>query len=240
MRQNGRANKMQHRVSADEGAVVRRVVTGRKSVRGFLSTPVPAETIRTLLTEASRAASGTNTQPWRVHVATGAARDRLCAAVSEAAATGKQQHEYRYSPAELPEPYLSRRRKVGFDLYGLAGIARNDMEGRKRQALKNFQLFGAPVGLFFTMDRRLEQGSWIDIGMLMQNVMVLARAHGLETCPQAAWIYHGPVVHRVLPLPDDEILISGMALGYPDWSAPENALVSERAPIDEFTVFHET
>lgn len=231
---------MQDRVNAEEGAVVRRVVMGRKSVRGFLPTPVPAETVRTILREGARAASGTNTQPWRVHVALGAARDRLCAAVTEAASSGPQQHEYRYSPPELPEPYLSRRRKVGFDLYGLAGIARGDMEGRKRQALKNYSLFGAPVGLFFTMERRLEMGSWIDIGMLMQNVMIIARTHGLETCPQAAWIYHGPAVHKALSIPDDEVLISGMALGYADWSAPENALQTERAPVEEFAVFHET
>ncbi|MFM9942682.1 MAG: nitroreductase [Hyphomicrobiaceae bacterium] len=217
---------------------VRSAVTGRKSVRGFKPDPVPLALVTRILEEASRAPSGTNTQPWRVHIAMGAARDRLTAAVTEAAKAGPQQHEYLYSPETLPEPYLSRRRKVGFDLYGIAGIARGDMAGRQRQALKNYTFFGAPVGLFFTMDRRLEYGSWLDLGMFMQNVMTLARGYGLETCPQAAWIYYGPVVHKALPIPDEEILISGMALGVPDWSVPENKLITERAPAADFVVVH--
>lgn len=218
---------------------VRSAVIGRKSVRGFKSDPVPLATVRQILDDAARAPSGTNTQPWRVHVAIGAARQRLADAVTAAAQTGPQQHEYRYSPDELPEPYLSRRRKVGFDLYGIAGIARGDMEGRKRQALKNYTFFNAPVGLFFTMDRRLELGSWLDLGMYMQNVMVLARGLGLETCPQAAWIYYGPVVHRALGIPDTEMLVSGMALGHPDWTVAENRLVTERATSQEFAIVHE-
>lgn len=217
---------------------VRSAVIGRKSVRGFKSDPVPLALIQRILDDAARAPSGTNTQPWRVHIAIGAARDRISKAVTDAASSNPQQHEYRYSPDELPEPYLSRRRKVGFDLYGLAGIARGDMEGRKRQSLKNYAFFGAPAGLFFTMDRRFEYGSWIDVGMFMQNVMVLARGYGLETCPQAAWIYYGPVVHKALPIPDEEILISGMAIGYPDWTTPENALKTERAPNSQFAVVH--
>ena len=217
---------------------VRSAVVGRKSVRGFKPDPVPLELVTRILEEAARAPSGTNTQPWRVHVAIGAARDRLAREVTEVVKTEPQVHEYADSPEPLPEPYLSRRRKVGFDLYGIAGIARGDMEGRKRQSLLNYSFFGAPVGLFFTMDRRFVYGSWLDVGMFMQNVMVLARGYGLETCPQAAWIYYGPTVHRVLGIPDDEILISGMALGYPDWDVVLNKLVTERAPATEFMVVH--
>ena len=217
----------------------RSAVTGRKSVRGFKPDPIPLPLVRQILDEAARAPSGTNTQPWRVHIAIGAAKARLSAAVTAAAQSGPQQHEYKYSPDELPEPYLSRRRKVGFDLYGIAGIARGDMEGRKRQSLKNYSFFGAPVGMFFTMDRRLELGSWLDVGMFMQNVMTLARGYGLETCPQAAWIYYGPVVHEALGIPETEILISGMALGHPDWSVTENALETERASSAEFAVVHD-
>ncbi len=218
---------------------VRTAVTGRKSVRGFKPDAVPLALVRRILDDAARAASGTNTQPWRVHIALGAAKERLSAAVTAAAQAGPQQDEYRYSPAELPEPYLSRRRKVGFDLYGIAGIARGDMEGRKRQSLKNYTFFGAPVGLFFTMDRCMELGSWLDIGMFMQNVMVVARGYGLETCPQAAWIYYGPVVHKALGIPDAEIILSGMALGFADWNDPLNRLETERAPSTEFAVVHD-
>ena len=218
---------------------VRSAVIGRKSVRGFKPDAVPLPLVRRILDDAARAASGTNTQPWRVHIALGAAKQRLTEAVTAAALSGPQQHEYLYSPEQLPEPYLARRRKVGFDLYGLAGIARGDMEGRKRQSLKNYTFFGAPVGLFFTLDSRLEKGSWLDVGLFMQNVMVLARGYGLETCPQAAWIYYGPTVHLALSIPETEILISGMALGVPDWSVKENALETERAPSTEFAVVHE-
>lgn len=217
---------------------VRTAVVGRKSVRGFKPDPVSIETVLAILDDAARAPSGTNTQPWRVHVAIGAARDRLVAEITRVASSEPQSSEYQYSPEPLAEPWLSRRRKVGFDLYGLAGVARGDIEGRKRQSLLNYAFFGAPVGLFFTMDRRFLYGSWLDLGMFMQNVMVLARGRGLETCPQAAWIYYGPAVHRALGIPDDEILVSGMALGVPDWSAKLNQLVTERVPASEFAVVH--
>ncbi len=216
---------------------VRVAVTGRKSVRGFKPDPVPAEIVRQILDEAARAPSGTNTQPWLVHVVMGPARDRLAAALTETASASPQQHEYAYSPEPLPEPYLSRRRKVGFDLYGIAGIARSDMAGRKRQSLKNYQLFGAPVALFYCMDRRLELGSWLDLGMFMQNVMTLARGYGLETCPQAAWCYYGPAVHAAVGIPAEQVIVSGMAMGVADWTVPENGLVTERVPATEFARF---
>lgn len=217
---------------------VRRAVTGRRSVRRFLSQPVARGTVETILDEAARAPSGTNTQPWGVHVVSGAARDRLVEAVVAAAQAGEHSQEYKYSPDEWFEPYLGRRRKVGYDLYGLLGIDRKDFDGRKAQHIRNFMLFDAPVGLFFTMDRRLNHGSWLDMGMFLQNVMLLARAHGLETCPQASWLGHGDVVHRELGIPDDHVMVSGMALGYPDPGAPENTLRTERVPAADFTTFH--
>jgi nitroreductase len=138
----------------------------------------------------------------------------------------------------MPEPYLSRRRKVGFELFRLYGIARDDFDARKRAMLRNFEFFGAPVGLFFTMEKSLLLGSWLDCGMFMQNVMILARAHGLETCPQQAWCVYGRVVHEQLRIPDTHIMLSGMAIGHPDPDAPENTLISDRITTDEFTVFH--
>lgn len=212
-------------------------IAGRKSVRAFLPDPVPDGLVRQILEIASRAPSGTNSQPWMVRVVTGPAKARLTEAVVADAQAGRIANEYPYAPAEWWEPYKSRRRKVGFDLYATVGIARDDMEGRKRQALRNFEFFGAPVGLFFTMEQALEQGSWIDLGMFMQNVMIAARGFGLETCPQAAWLHHGPTVRRVLEIPDEEILISGMSLGYADWGAAANSLQTERASVDQFTRF---
>lgn len=213
-------------------------VRGRRSVRRFLPTPVADDVIRQILAVASRAPSGTNSQPWLVHVVTGAARDRICQAVITAAKAGERNEEYTYAPHPWWEPYIARRRKVGFDLYALYGIERNDMAGRARAGLRNFELFGAPVGLFFAMERALLYGSWLDIGMFMQNVMIVARAHGLETCPQQAWCSYAPAIHRELGLDQRLVVVSGMALGYEDTTARENTLVTEREPVDSFTTFH--
>jgi nitroreductase len=213
-------------------------IEGRRSIRRFLPDAVDPGTIRTILKTASRAASGTNIQPWFVHVVSGAARDRLSRAARAAAEAGELSLEYEYLPAKMPEPYLSRRRAVGYALYSLYGIDRYDMAARAEAALRNYDFFGAPVGLFFTLERDLPLGAWLDCGMFMQNVMLAARAHGLETCPQQAWCNHGAVVHRELSIPDSHILLSGMAIGYADWQAPENSLVSERADVDEFTSWH--
>jgi nitroreductase len=213
-------------------------VTGRRSVRRFLPTPVSDDVVRAILQAASRAASGTNIQPWLVHVATGESRQRISRAVREAAEQGPPSLEYAYLPESMKEPYLSRRRKVGYDLFVKYGIARDDYPARKVAMLRNYEFFGAPVGLFFTMDREMALGAWLDCGMFMQNVMVVARAYGLETCPQQAWCDYGPVVHRELGIPNEQLLLSGMALGYEDGTATENSLVTERVGVDEFTTWH--
>jgi nitroreductase len=214
-------------------------VVNRHSVRHFLSTPVPLTVVRAILSAAARAPSGTNFQPWHVRVVTGVTRANLSQAVTQAAEAGERSDEYSYAPAPVMEPYLSRRRKVGYDLYKLYGIARDDFAARKQAMLRNFEFFGAPVGLFFTMERRLLLGSWLDCGMFMQNVMILARAHGLETCAQQAWCEYGRVVHQQLDIPDTHIVLSGMALGHPDPDAPANNLISDRVSIDDFAVFHQ-
>ncbi len=213
-------------------------VCGRRSVRRFVATPVPADTLTTILNQAARAPSGTNTQPWKVHVVAGAARDRLSEAVLKAAEAGEPSEEYAYTPSPLREPYLSRRRQIGYALYRLYGIDKTDYPARREAALRNYRFFGAPAGLVFTLDRDLLHGSWLDCGMFMQNVMVLARAHGLETCPQQAWCEYGKVVRAQLNIPDEQIILSGMAVGYPDPDAPENTLVSPRVQADEFATYH--
>lgn len=213
-------------------------ITGRKSVRAFLPDAVDDGVVREILAAASRAASGTNIQPWLVHVVTGAARERLSAAALAAAEADEFSLEYAYLPEALKEPYLSRRRKVGFDLHALYGIERGDMTARKAAMLRNYTFFGAPVGLFFTMERDHALGAWLDCGLFMQNVMIAARGFGLETCPQQAWCDLGWVVHRELNIPESHILLSGMALGVADWSAPANALVTERAAPEEFATWH--
>ena len=211
-------------------------ITTRRSVRAFLpDKPVPKELIEHILNVAARAPSGTNVQPWHVTVVTGAARDRIGAAIHERRdGGGGQELGYNYYPVKWFEPYISRRRKLGWDMYGLLGIAKGEREKTYKQHGRNFDFFDAPVGLFFHMDKRMEVGSFIDMGLFLENVMVSARGHGLDTCPQAAWVDYSDSVKSELGIPEDHILICGMSLGYEDTSAPVNALYSEREPAGFF------
>jgi nitroreductase len=216
------------------------VIESRRSIRAFLPEPVPRATIERILATAARAPSGTNTQPWHVHVLVGEARDAMVAAVCHAFDTEADAHtyEYDYYPREFIEPYLARRRKVGYDLYGLLGIAKGDKAAMQAQHRRNYTFFDAPVGLMFTIDRRMGRGSWLDYGGFMQNVMLAARALGYDTCPQAAWIQFHRVVREQLALPDHMQLVCGMALGRADPAAAENRLVTARAPLSEYVFFH--
>ena len=213
-------------------------ITSRRSIRAFLPTPVPRETVARILDIAARAPSGTNMQPWRGYALAGDAMRRLSdALVAAALADTPTDPEYRYYPDTFFEPYLSRRRKVGWDLYGLLGIAKGEAEKMQRQHARNFTFFGAPVGLIFTIDRRLEIGSWLDYGMFLENIMVAARGLGLDTCPQAAFAPHHRTIRALLGIPEHEVVVCGMALGQADPAAPENTLVTERAPAAEFCRF---
>ena len=190
-------------------------ITTRRSVRAFLpDKPVPRDLIEHILNVAARAPS---------------------AAIHEKRDGGGQELGYNYYPVKWFEPYISRRRKLGWDMYGLLGIAKGERDKTYRQHGRNFNFFDAPVGLFFHMDRRMETGSFIDMGLFLENVMVSARGHGLDTCPQAAWVDYTDTVKSVLGIPQDHILICGMSMGYEDTAAPVNALYSEREPAGAFT-----
>jgi nitroreductase len=165
--------------AADDVAAVDRAIRTRRSVRRFLPRPVPRAVVEELLDVARHAPSGTNTQPWRVHALAGAAKERLCRAVASAYDSGARAPEYRYYPEQWFEPYLGRRRKLGWDLYTLLGIGRGDKAAMHAQHRRNYRFFDAPVGMIFTIDRRLEQGSWLDYGMFLQTLMVAARARHL-------------------------------------------------------------
>ena len=230
----GRRLAQRHFPTPDEVAAVDRAITSRRSVRRFLPRPVARETVEAILEVARHAPSSTNTQPWRVHVLAGAARQRLSLAVAAAYDAGEHAPDRCYYPAQWFEPYLGRRRRLGWALYGLLGIGRADKVAMHAQHRRNFLFFDAPVGLIFTIDRRLERGSWLDYGMFLQNVMVAARARGLDTCPQASWNDFPQVIRRELGLREDEAVVCGMALGYADLAAPESRLVPEREPLASF------
>jgi nitroreductase len=230
---------MEH-VTIDTAAVDAAIVS-RRSVRGFLPTPVPRTVIEDILRVAARAPSGTNIQPWRTHVLMGAKRRELIDALLHAYdhESGQHQWAYDYYPTEWFEPYLARRRKIGWDLYSLLGIGRGDKEGMHAQTRKNFLFFGAPVGFIFTLHARLTRGAWLDCGMYLQNIMIAARARGLDTCPQAAFAQFPRVIDRVLALPEEESVVCGMALGHADPAEPANRLRTERAALAESVVFHD-
>ncbi len=217
---------------------VAEAIESRRSVRGFLDKPVDPALIERLLALAGRAPSGSNIQPWKLHVLTGPALARLTGALTAAHFRGEPEaREYEYYPTRWREPYLGRRREIGWRLYELAGVARGDQEGSLRQRGRNYAFFGAPVGLVFTIDKDLEQGSWLDYGMFLQTLMIAARGAGLDTCPQAAIASYPAIVRREVGIPEDETIVCGMALGHADPDEPTNALRAERAAVATYTVF---
>jgi len=222
------------------GAAVLAALEGRRSIRAFLPDPVPPATVRRILTVAARAPSGSNIQPWQVHVVIGAAKVALEAELLDAHQAGGAGHiaEYAYYPEEWRDPYLARRRKVGWDLYGILGITRADTARMAAQMGRNYTFFGAPVGMVFAIDRDLGRGSWLDYGFFLQGIATAARAYGLDTCPQAAFTQYHAILHRRLGIPAGQMVVCGMALGHADPHAPENTLVTERAPVDDWLRVH--
>jgi nitroreductase len=211
-------------------------IDSRMSCRAFLSNPVPASTLRTILETAKRAPSGGNLQPWHVYVLTGTALDEFRTVIRAKLSTQPRGEgsEYDVYPKNLTDPYLARRYKCGEDLYATIDVPRENKPARLRQFARNYELFGAPVGLFFAIDRQMGLGQWADLGMFMQSIMLLAREQGLHTCAQEAWAAWYKTVGEFLHMPPNLMLFSGMALGFRDESAPINRLRTERAVLTEF------
>ncbi|MCC2970930.1 nitroreductase [Massilia sp. IC2-476] len=230
-------------ITSPQQEAVDAAIASRHSIRAFLDKPVERADIERILEVAARAPSGTNTQPWKVYVLSRQAKQSLSEAILAVNADPEQarQHteEYAYYPREWISPYVDRRRKVGWDLYSLLGLTRDNKAGMAAQHARNYRFFDAPVGLIFTIDRIMEQGSWLDYGMFLQNIMVAARARGLDTCPQAAFTQYHRVIAQQLGLPENEMVVCGMALGWADPGRIENSLVTERVPVQDFTQFRE-
>jgi nitroreductase len=224
-------------------AMVDAAITSRMAVRAFTQQTVPRQTIADILQVASRAPSGTNTQPWQVYVVQGASRDALVAkacAIHDAirdnpALAADYQEDYDYYPAQWFSPYIDRRRANGWGLYGLLGIGKADRDKMHAQMQRNFKFFDAPVGLIFTLNRGMGRGSLLDYGTFLQNVMLAARARGLHTCPQQAWNMFTKVILPHVGASDQEMMVCGMALGYADEAAMVNSFHTPRVGVDEFT-----
>jgi nitroreductase len=220
-------------------------ITSRMSARAFTQQTVAKALIEQILEVSSRAPSGTNTQPWKVYVLQGASRDslvhKICTAHDAVRAnpelSNNYKEEYDYYPTQWISPFIDRRRENGWSLYGLLGIGKADKDKMHAQHQRNYKFFDAPVGLMFTVNRVMGRGSLLDVGMLLQNVMVSARGHGLHTCPQAAWNGFANIIMPHIGAGEDEMLVCGMALGYADESDKVNTFHTPRVPVAEFTTW---
>ncbi|WP_229722375.1 nitroreductase [Xylophilus rhododendri] len=222
-------------------------IRSRRSVRAFLPRPVESSLISEILDLARWAASGSNTQPWKVAVLRGETLARVVeqvgiadrAAAADPAEAARHQAEYDYYPATWTEPYIGRRRQTGWGLYGLLGIGKGDKERMQEQHGRNFRFFDAPVGLIFTVDRIMGQGSLLDYGMFLQTVMLAARARGLHTCPQAAWNRYAGVIRPLIGAKPQDMVVCGMAMGYADPDDPVNGFQPPRIAAGEFVRWFE-
>ncbi|MFB9262664.1 nitroreductase [Bradyrhizobium erythrophlei] len=213
------------------------IMAGRFACREFSDTPVPRRTIEQILGVARFAPSGANIQPWHVYVLAGPVKERASAALLEAHETCRDEHvsEYKYYASDLPEPYLKRRQEFGRLFYGSLGIAQTDIDARSRQTAKNYAFFGAPVGLIVTIDRRLEVGSWVDLGMFVQNVLLAAAGRGLQSCPQETFAKYHRILRPLLSIPAEQMVVCGISIGRGKVEARERLM--PRADVDEFVTF---
>jgi nitroreductase len=214
-----------------------KIIVGRFACREFSSAPVPRRLIEQILRVARFAPSGANIQPGQVYVLAGAIKDKVSAALLEAHQTSRDEHvaEYKYYASDLPEPYLNRRRQFGRLFYGSLGIAQTDFEARSRQTAKNYTFFGAPVGLLVTIDRRLEVGSWLDLGMFVQNVMLAAASRGLQSCPQETFAKYHRILRSLLSIPAEQIVVCGISIGRSKEKTKERLM--PRADVEAFASF---
>ena len=227
----------------DHVAAIDAAITSRASVRAFTQQAVPRDMLQDILQVASRAPSGTNTQPWKVYVLQGQSRqtlvDKVCAAHdalrADPALAAQYTEAYDYYPEKWVSPYIDRRRENGWGLYGVLGIGKGDKDKMHLQHQRNYHFFDAPVGLMFTIDRVMGRGSLLDYGMFLENLMVAARARGLHTCPQAAWNGFARIILPHIGAGAEEMLVCGMSLGFADEQAVVNTFHTPRVPVEAFT-----
>ena len=219
---------------------VKEAFVSRRSVRRFLPDSVSKEKIENILEGAAFAPSGHNIQPWHVYVVQGQKKLSITQSIIDAIKDGSSKNmktEFDYYPTEWFEPFVSRRRAVGFELYKLLEIGRDDFEARDKQMQENFHFFGAPVGMFITMDKRLATGTFMDVGMFIQSILVGARGEGLHSCGQVAFTKFHTLIAEQLKFKENEMLVCGVSIGYEDTSAAENALRVEKLQYSDFTTF---
>lgn len=226
-----------HRESAE---TVEAAAATRRSIRAYLPRQVERSILKRILEIAGKAPSGSNFQPWKVYVLSGKTLSKVSDDMRAAYLQGRpNEREYKYYPSSIPEPFLSRRRTTGWGLYNLLGITRGDMEKSREFRVNMYGFFGAPVGIVFSIDKKLELGSWLDYGMFLQTLMLAARQFGLDSCPQASIAEYPSVLRSILPISDDEIIVCGMALGYAKPDSIINTYQPDRLGVNDFSAFFE-
>lgn len=218
-------------------SLIDQTIASRFSCRGFSDRSVPQRVIEEILRVARFAPSGANIQPWHVYALAGEMKRKVSAALIDAHRTARNEHvsEYKYYASDLPSPYAGRRQEFGRIFYGSLGIAQTDAEGRANQTEKNYTFFGAPVGLIVTIDRRLEVGSWIDLGMFVQNVMLAAAGRGFQSCPQETFAKYHKILRALLSIPDEQMVVCGISIGCA--KSETKARLMPRADVAEFASF---
>lgn len=218
---------------------VSEAILSRRSIRAFLDKPVAPDLITKIITQSARAPSGGNLQPWYIDVVTGDSHKKLLDLIDKKIADNptEESRDYDFYPGDLPDKFTNRRRATGAGLYDAMGIAYDDKQARWDAMKLNWEFFGAPVGLFFSIDKFMGKNQWCHLGMMMQNISLLAIENGLATCMQEAWAVYSETMHEFLNLPEERVFYCGMALGYEDKNAPVNKFVTEREKLAEFVSF---
>lgn len=232
-RMNLSCRDLEDKISVDQAIIQRR------AKRGFLDRPVSMETVKDILSVARYAPSSSNIQPWKCFVLSGKAKERISSKAVDIYRAGPERltPEYAFFPSTLDEPYFARFNVFRGQLGDAVGVPRSDKYGRLKDNERQFRFFNAPIGLIFSMDRRLEWSSFICYGCFLQSVMLAARARGLDTCTQQIWSLQNPLLRSELGIPESDLVVAGMALGYADNDRPENNMENYKLEVEEFTSF---
>lgn len=207
----------------------------RRSIRGFLPEPVPQALLEGLLETAREAPSGANLQPGRFWALQGEVRTRLSDALCEAVRLQvPPREEYGYFPQPMPMQLRKRQVAAAQALYRSLGVARGDATARQAQFERNYRFFDAPVALVVTLDREFGSGGFMDLGMCLHGLLMAAHAQGLGACAIGALASYPEIVRRELGLPDSEVVVCGVALGWADPLAPDNQTLTEREPLAQY------
>jgi len=209
----------------------------RHAIRKYLDKPVSKEILEKVLTDATRAPSWANSQPWEIYVAAGEKLEALRVAYLKSFQNHEPHTQDLPTPKAWPE-YIDNRLKKSFaESFKSMGIVRDDEAARYRNWKNNYEFFGAPIGVFLCLDTSLSDWSLFDLGMFANSLMLAAKAHGLDTAPAASSVSYPHHIRKILDIPDNQKIIVGIMVGYADVEHPYNQYISSRVPLEEVVHF---